>query len=143
MVKLRATSFSKGRWYRRCYKTVTKFTNLKKENYMVHMNQTFHVHWIVTEIRLSVTEMCRMLGTLQWQFSQHSLTIQPSFNHQSVILFLSNRNFIQLSVNCKTERYVNCNTVLSLTIDLITLIPLCNCCDFHDNWKNCFMLRKQ
>ena len=29
-----------------------------------------------------------------------------------------------------------------ITGALITLILLCNCCDFHFNWKNCFMLKK-
>ena len=48
-----------------------------------------------------------------------------------------------LSVNCTTKRYVNRNTFWSLTYALITLIPLCNCCDFYAYWKIVFMLIKK
>ena len=48
-----------------------------------------------------------------------------------------------VSVNCTTKRYVNRNTVWSLTYALITLIPICNCCDFYAYWKIGFMLIKK
>ena len=48
-----------------------------------------------------------------------------------------------LSLNWTTKRYVNRNTFWSFTCALISLIPLCSCCDFNANWKNVFMLIKQ
>ena len=36
----------------------------------------------------------------------------------------------------RTKDMSNCNTLLSLTCALFTLIPLWNCCDFHVYWKD-------
>ena len=42
------------------------------------------------------------------------------------------------------KRYVNCNcNILVINMCLNHANPLCNCCNFHVNSRNCFMLRKQ
>ena len=64
----------------------------------LHLTQEKNPHfsfcWNATFSDLSVTEMCGMAGTFQWQFSQLSLPIQSPFNHQSVILLLRNKILI-------------------------------------------------
>ena len=72
--------------------------------------------WNATFSDLSVTEMCWMAGTFQWQFSQLSLPIQSPFNHQSVILLLRNKNLNYLSLNFAEK---NSQTVFKQTVILI------------------------
>ena len=76
----------------------------------------FNFFWNATFSDLSVTEMCWMAGTFQWQFSQLSLPIQSPFNNESVILFLRNQILNCLSLNYAEK---NSQTVYKHTVIII------------------------
>ena len=70
--------------------------------------------------------------TMELRFTKENKTRQSTKNYDISVLIAWPKDTSTVTA-----------TYWSLTCALITLTPLCNCCNFHVNSRNCFMLRKQ
>ena len=112
------------------HQSVILFLKHKSINYAVKDNQTIFKHTFIL-----IFAVLTLLAIVCSVYYKTFLKIQ---NVSRV-----NCPQTKLNDNCTAKRYFNCNTFWSSTCALIMIIPLCNCCDLHVNWKCCFMLRKQ